>query len=727
MTKNIRDKILTGVIFAVLVFGGLQFAAWIGEMAFENTCIELQEQYIRTEVREIIRTIENSVNFGKELKNYYGMDEILHQVSVISKGNLKSAVLDEKGEVLYLSFEKSEENLRLLSQIYTDEAQQEVGEITDSNIEGEKISLDGWESLAFPICRGQGEVAGHFLVFYHQKDLVDQSALPSPLMFWTYRDKYSAMIRRNAESAAVNIQGEVEELLEKGLPTERIDEVSDYLDQKAESNAAIESIAIVKSYYNSKKTVASRDTAVLNRQVADGAVQLDVEVSQSYVKGKVMLMVFTFIAVFIICLMLIYELTRIARIVAVRLDGDFNRETKEQMGAVGSQIKLLSFLTYTAIYTSMSYTAVIMKNQGASLFGLSESVSASLPLTVELFAIMFSSMAVQKIFKNMNLNHLLFLVFLFLILGNAACITAESPYVLLGLRAVCGIGFGLLKYWLNSIVAAGSVDAEEVGRNYAQLNAGVLGGITVGASLGSILAQSMGYQFNYLFTGLLCLLIMVLSLVIVPWRMLNGRRKHSIEESGKQPVRIMEVLRNRSTLKTIFLGDIPLNIGLMYVVAFLPVYMDHMGQSRVAVSYAYLINGLAGVYLGAVVFRMLGRLSRKSACVVTLLTGAAGILILVSGSGIGVTLLSAGIMGLFDGYGTPSITSYFTDLPHVKKADTASMLTVFHGVGSAIQIVCPMLYSMLIQSDGGTGRLVIFGLCYLVSAILFWAGGERTA
>lgn len=56
MTKTKKDKIFTGVIFALLVLGGLQFAAWIGEMAFENTCIELQEQYIGTETREIIRT-----------------------------------------------------------------------------------------------------------------------------------------------------------------------------------------------------------------------------------------------------------------------------------------------------------------------------------------------------------------------------------------------------------------------------------------------------------------------------------------------------------------------------------------------------------------------------------------------------------------------------------------------------------------------------------------------
>lgn len=220
------------------------------------------------------------------------------------------------------------------------------------------------------------------------------------------------------------------------------------------------------------------------------------------------------------------------------------------MGAVGGQIKLLSFLSYMAIYTSMSYTAVIMRNWDASLFGLSKAASASLPLTVELLCIMLCSVAVQKVFQRMKLNHLLLFVFLFLILGNAACIVTSSPYVLLGLRAFCGIGFGLLKYWLNSIVAAGSADSEAVGEHYAQLNAGLLGGITAGASLGAVLAQSLGYQFNYLFTGAVCVLIMAFAWVAMPWKMLNARRLSSVGRTGQHSVEDDGCLKEQSGTKS---------------------------------------------------------------------------------------------------------------------------------------------------------------------------------
>lgn len=766
MAKKIQNKILTVVVFAALALGSLQFVTWISRMAFENTCITLQEQYIGTEVSEVVDTIENSVSFGKELKNYYGMDELFNQVCKISEGNIEAAVLNKKGKPLYLSFEDSKKSRKLLSWIYMADYQEKVAKVKGKNITGENVSLGNYESLVFPIYQGEKEVVGHFLVIYQQKSLLgknDFSFLEKvkwviwgavviflsifvfsekekmqgymryvPIvfimigmlvhmlfMYQIYRDKYSVMVSKNAKSAAAYLQSSVDNLLKKGLPVERVAEISDYLNQKVKNNVAIESIAIVQSYYNTNGKAENKDASILNLEVADGLAQLNVVVSRSYITEKVLMMTLTFGAVFIICLMITYELTHLAEVISVRADKGFNRETKEQLGAVGVQIKLLSFLTYTAIYTSMSYTAVIMRNRDASLFGLSKTVSASLPLTVELLSIMLCSIVIQKIFQNMKLDHLLLFVFSFLILGNIACLSASSPYVLLCLRACSGIGFGFLKYWLNSIVSAGSEDAKAVSRNYAQLNAGLLGGITVGASLGSILAQSFGYLFNYFFTGVLCALVMVFSLIVMPWRMLNARRKSLVEDAKKQPVRMMEVFKNQTSFKAILLGCIPLNIGLMYVVAFLPVYMDNIGQPSIATSYAYLFNGLAGVYLGVAMVERSGKFSKKLSASFTLLLAAIGILILVPSSNVWLVLLSAGIMGLFDGYGTPVITSFFTDLPYVKKADTASMLTVFNSVGSAVQILCPMLYNMLILPNGGTRYLFLFGICYVAVAIVF--------
>lgn len=773
MNKMLKHKWFTIVIFVILVLGSLEFVTIISKMAFENTCVELQEQYIKTEVKEEINSIENSINFGKELKNYYGMEEVIQSICDTSKGNLKVAILNEKGNPLYLSFKENGKNIDLLSKIYETDYQKEVNKVTKVQEDGKKIALGEKQSIVFPIYKDGKQRVGHLLVIYKQKDLIEAStfvhlekikwmiwALASValllfflikkddeeekegkkqqyfrfvpivlimismfayilLMYQSYEREYTQLVEKNAQSTANYIRGEVEDVVNKGLKVDEIARVSDYLNQKVENNIVIESISIEKNYYDTADKIKGNSSSILKFDIMDHQARLSVVVNKSYISEKVQVMMLTFGAVFIICLMITYELTHLAEVISLRSSRNFNQENKEQMGMMGVYIKLLSFLTYTAIYTSMSYTAVILRNWDVTMFGFTKEVTASMPLTVELLCILLSSVLLQSVFAKMKLRDLGILTFSFLIFGNFACTLVKSPYLLLFLRAFCGIGFGMLKYWLNAIVAVGSMDTKAIGKNYANLNAGLLGGITVGASLGSILAQSLGYQFNYCFTAILDIAILVFAMGLLPWKLFWNRRKEASTNTQKQSGNLGKVLKNRSVLKSLLLGAVPLNIGLMYVVAFLPVYMNNMGQPTVVTSYAYLVNGLCGVYIGVAMMEFLKRFSPKMGSVFALAMAGIGILVLVFHSSVLILLISAGIMGLFDGYGTPMITSFFTSLPSVQKADTASMLTVFNGVGSFVQILCPLLYNLLIQPDGKTSYLFIFSLCYLAVAVLF--------
>ncbi len=769
MDKRIKNKFLSALVYMLLVLACLQFSAWVSHMAFDNTCIDLQEQYIREQVGELVDTIENAVNFGKELDNYYGMEDIFSGVCSISKGNMEAALLDGDANPMYVSFENNPDNVEILSQLLGKKYREAVIKAAAGGVSGEKVELGDYDSMVFPIGKGE-ETAGYFLVIYKEKDFLEKNAYPSlekarwiiwgcvsvcllgfvlfrkeggvekgkgylryvPVllvmsailanmlfMYGAYKENYTVLVKRNAASSAENMKASIEELLQKGLSVKHIGRVSGYWNQKAERNDAIESISVVKKYFATRQVTAAEDSSVLSFELDGKTAALEVVVSQSYIQKQLNTMALIFGAVFVVCLMITYELIHFADVTAVRMGCDAKGKSGRPPESMGLQIKLLSFLCYGAIYTSMSYTAVIMRGWGARVFGLSQAVSASLPLTVELLCMMLCQVAAGKAFRDMKRKRLLVLVFSFLVLGNFACMFALSPYVLVCLRAFCGMGFGFLKYWLNVIVSSASGDSGEMDRNYAQLNAGLLGGITVGAALGSILAQAMGYLFNYFFTGALCVVTALFSLCILPFSLLDSQRGTEAHNQQMPDMGLSSIFKNRVARKAILLGDIPLNVGLMYVVAFLPVYMDTVGQLAIATSYAYLINGLTGAYLGIGILRLLRRISAGTRAGIALLMGAAGILVLTTGSSIWILLLSAGIMGLFDGYGTPVITGFFTSLPQVRGSDAANMLTVFNSIGSAVQVLCPMFYNMLILPDGNTRYLTLFGGCYLGIAVLF--------
>lgn len=764
-----KTKIYTFLVFLLLSFGSMAFVTWIAKLAYINTSVELQEQQIGSEIAGQVNFMENAINFGKELDNYYGIEEQLESITNVREGILSALILDTEGEVLYSSsnFEDNDTNVAILEEIYGGKYQQKMISVTDAEGNGEIIELTDERSMVFPIRKNAESIVGYLAVLYNKDDLLEDFSderisgalviiwfvtnvflglfiftqdIASPkwyvrylptimimagmlififFLYNIYQEQYRIMIRENAELTSQSVQESVNNLIEKGLPAENAGMVGNYINGKVEGNESIASISIAKGIYDTSEFIENTDSDIIRFPLSDGKTSMNIVVNEGFITQLIYEMKLTFGAIFVICLMITYELTHMVEIITARIKEDFGEDTPEQAKGIGAQIKLISFLSYTAIYTSMPYAAVIMRGWDARVFGLSASLSASLPLTVELLCIMLFSVLIQKVFADSKLKNLIFFAFPLLMIGNLACMRVDSPYVLIGLRAFCGIGFAFLKYWLNAYVAAGSSDSKEVKANFALLNAGLLGGITVGASLGSLLAQSFGYQYNYTFTAIVCVLIMIFAIIFVPWRMIDQRRAKAIVSSEANKVRFAELIKKPAVLKAIILGDVPLNIGLMYVVAFLPVYMASIGQSSIITSYAYLLNGLAGVYVGVFLVRVLRKLSPKMASSLSLLTGAFGILILVGGQNAAIVLASAAVMGLFDGYGTPTITGFFTALPEVESADTAGMLTVYSSVGSAVQIICPMLYNVLIQPDGKTTYLLIFGIMFAIVGMIF--------
>lgn len=112
---------------------------------------------------------------------------------------------------------------------------------------------------------------------------------------------------------------------------------------------------------------------------------------------------------------------------------------------------------------------------------------------------------------------------------------------------------------------------------------------------------------------------------------------------------------------------VPLNIGLMFIVAFFPSFLASSGNELLT-SYGYIVNGLAGIYAGPYLVRTLGKkLGYRKSLAFLMLMGAAAIAILGFDSILVVTaMISAALMGVFDEFGNPIVSDYFLSLPEVR-------------------------------------------------------------
>lgn len=735
-------------VYVVILAAGLCFVLWISRMTFQNTAIELSEQSVQIQTAEVVEQIETAVRYGKEITNFYGISEILTGVTQIDREAIGVLLTDAEGEAIAAQFPDTDASgdtgRRMLSAVYASDALEPGAK--DGISDGDKISLGDYDGQIFPVEQKDGTADGYLFVIYEKGRLIEKlpvlpfvgamciillaavallgvsmrrfchKALPvifvmcgmfafMSFLYLNFRNEYKLLIEKSASTTQAFLQNEVDDLLEKGLPLHEIHSLDHYFGSIADRNDAVESIAV--------------------DEVGNVSVVVNYVLSYPYIRECLRMLMLTFGAVFVVCLMVAYELTFLAPVILARekRKAAQTSEIAMEQGGIAGMIRILAFLAYTAIYTSMPYAAVIMRSENMSVFGFSAAFSSSLPLTVELLSVLVVSLLIQRTHARERLFRLFLVSVSVLAAGNLACMRASSPYQIICLRAFCGIGFAFLKFFLNSLIAAGSEKEEELKNHFAYMNAGLLGGITVGSSLGSILAGTFGYYGNYLFTAVLAGFVFLMGMALVPWKSLEEKRSRQAG-GGKLPS-LSLLFRSKPLRKAIILTDLPLNVGLMYVVAFLPVYMGAIGQPAVATSYAYLVNGVAGVYVGVWMLRLLKKLTNRQGVAAALFLAAAGILVLLLGKNAFVVIVSAAIMGLFDGYGTPTLTSFFTGLSEKEQGDNAGLLTLYGSIGSAVQIICPILYGFLAADNGSMRPVALLGAAYVVFGLRFMAADRH--
>ena len=733
--KQLLDKekknVELNLYFVILIFS-LIFVLWISRMAYSNTAIELEEQYIKIQTQDVISGVETSIRYGKELTNFYGIQSELSKITDIQKDNIGVVVFDMEGTPFVDVFRDKESGKDMLKAAltYYSEKQEDLAEY-------DSFRRAGVSGQFFAIKDKDNAPCGYLFVLYNRDKLVApldliweiiplviifllvmillmvltrnidlKKSVPILILmvgllaymlvlFVSFKSSYENLVENSVTRTEQYIQNTVDRLTSRGLPEERLEKMKGYFEAAASSNEAVSAVEISKG-------------------------KVHASVNNAYLASKINYMTLSFGATFVICLMIAYELTFAKSILLERVLRKRNKNSKVRLDdGLAGMIRILSFLLYTAIYTSMPYAAVLIRNDEVDVLHYSKEFVAPLPLTQELVAVLVIMLVGQRLYKNEKVRNLFLIALGILAVGNMACFSASDVVILIMLRTFCGVGFAFLKLFLNTVVALGSWTDESLKVNFANLNAGLLGGITVGSSLGSILAGSFGYFANYLFTAGLVFIVLVFGIFVIPWKNLEYGRTKIVDTEEAEKTSLITVLKNAKVRNAMLLTDIPLNIGLMYVVSFLPVYMGVIGQPAIATSYAYLINGLAGVYVGVAMIKLLKKLSVNRSVALSIFLGAGGILILLLGQNAFIVIISAAIMGLFDGFGTPTVTGYFTGVGNREHGDSAALLTIYASIGSAVQIICPILYGFMARPDGNLMPLGVFGIVFALFGVVF--------
>ena len=456
-----------------------------------------------------------------------------------------------------------------------------------------------------------------------------------------------------------------------------------------------------------------------DRRLEDGLnTHINVEISKEYIDDKMISMLLVFAVTFAVALIMIFELLKLPDALFTRISRNFRGSREIQAGAVAPVLRLGSFIAYTGMYVGIPFSSVLITQWNKSIFGLSVTFLASIPMTAELLATMLCSLLLLPVYRRMNLKLVFAVSTLISAAANFLCFFASSPEQLIILRFCSGIGFAGIKYSLNTIVSLGSLTPENTTDNLAALNAGLLGGITCGGTLGAVIASSINVHTSYLIAGVFIFAFAVAVLALSPWKLFRENSAESEKESSGSRFGALSLVVKPSFIRYALLVAIPMNVGLMFVVAFFPNFVGSLGLPDVTTSYGYLINGLVGIYVGPALLKSLsGKLGRTACVVISLLLAGASVLILNIDLPLVIVLVSVALLGLFDGFGTPATSDYYVNMPAVRKAGVSQGLAMLNVVGSIVQTFSPVLYSAILA--GGNAGTNIMGFSFIAAAVLF--------
>lgn len=769
-----KNSHIYSILMVIIILFSTGFIAFMGYMNFKTTYQEITDQTYGEIADELVDQIEVSLNFGKTLDNYYGMTDIFQKYQNRMGIDKELFVLNTSDELLYSTFEDQE---YLVSEVqHALEDRNFISAKENGNDQSKSVKIRNKNYLILPI-ESEEENIGYFVVLYDSGSLAPQLEeikhrvfaqtgvcmalvvilyllgvfvvsrlkvskeaqektmkvypivllmagiiIQSVLSLNVYQQSYRDNMLKGAEEIMENMEETISEVMENGVDISEAEGVSEYLCEKVENIPILWNIKIAKEVADASAITKRDSSMLLHYDLADGDLLLEAELSNRYINEIIFQIVLVLLSTLIIMIIFIIEIMKLPRLLVYRMSGRTRQACDESYVQVGNALRLSSFLCSTAEYICVPYAAMLIRQWNEPVFGLSVGMTAALPLSLEGFTQMIAMLVLPKYVRKINIKAALTVSTIAMMLCNVGAFFANGALMIILMRGAAGIAYAGFKQISNYLITRGYENELQRSNNLSQDNAGLLAGVTCGAGLGAIICETAGYSMTFLLSVLVFAAYLLVTLVTVPWKVLEGNQLEEEEEK----VGFREIIRmifSWEVIKYILVVGIPLNIGILLCVTLVPGICQSNGISTVFLSYCYIVNGIAGIYIGPNLVNMAKKYFglKKSISFAFILT-AVSLFILELPPVVIMIMVTSMILGFLDGFATPLTMDAFMDLSVVKRTVSESTALIFSVVLSyVLTTVGPMVAeTMLIQTKFVITPLMIGALVYAAAAVILF-------
>lgn len=696
-----------------------------------------EEQFIISCNDEVIDEITTSLKYGKTLSNYYGISDVLK----------RAALLLNEGSIIVLANKDEEAIASTMEESYFQLERSDYGEVIQE-IRSNEDGLEGYLKTYYSYIKIKEElkdslkksVIGSLIVFLimticcfagYKKGVSDNHIVLLMILGVTiqgifltvnYRPEFEKAAQKSAEGTAAYVNSTINDVLKKGVVIEEIYDLDEYMEEKRQENDSIASL-----YIKERNDSVRQNEYTLPLYGENEKRTLAYSISEGYIHRNVLDMALTFIATIVLAIIVMKESIILSDMISFRRSKLFGQPSEDQYKHIANAIRYGNFLSVTFDYMCLSFSALQIKEWNQGTLGMSPITAAALSISICSIADLLGMFFMPYIGKRLAGKKLTVISAIVMIVANLGCFFTTSTLVMVIMRFFAGVGTAGVKQVRNIVISDGYSCEKERSANLAASNNGVIGGILCGMGFGGVIAGVFGYQTTFIATAIGYMLYLIFMFLFMPWKLLlNASNEKEKISNDNFIIRLNKTITSKRLLKTICLVIIPQYFLLMIIVCLIPGRIQSLRLPGVVLTYANLLNGVAGLYLGERVYKLLQNKFKSDITIqmLVLVTGAVSMIMLnIPFFMTAVIILSSILAGLVDGIGTPvSMDIYMGNISVIEGLDDTESLVLYSVLGSAVMSVAPFILELCEKNE-----VWMFGsgIYLIICAILMIRGKKQ--
>lgn len=774
------------VSFLILLIVTMGFTGGLNIFSFrQNYTTSIVRNYALIG-QEAVRKIEYALKYGKDIGNFYGIKDILGEIAYHTEGNSKAGIIMPDGKMLYAFAESDKKEIDWCTLLEKGKSSSSEGDISYFSI------LENDSHYVFlPIREGQTETIAYLAivfddelvwskteiyinrlllylisltllagiifaallwrgrVFSFDESKNKKSLLKTVLIlvgiiqigygflnYQIFKEGYLSLAEENVATMSGILQQNIGDVVEKGVPYDKLYGLDNYLQTIDDSMPEINGIRL--GYEDGRTLYATPGYEA--KDVKDQGMVYSVELledvykhksivsvglSSDYLAEKVKNILLDMLSMLAVSIFFLVEITLFG---LVFLEGKIKNSIRINKVFDVGRIRPLTFIVYTASSLSAAFIPLAMKKLYQPILNLPEGVVIGLPISAEMLCALITTIYAGSRIDRAGWKPFFSVGVIVLAVGNIVSSLVTNGLLFIAARGITGAGFGLMLMGMRTYII-GSPLIEERTKGIAGMNAGALAGLSCGAVTGAMFADRIGFEPVFLLSGILVLLGLFFALSYMPNVIASREGEERINDTEKiRSISLRHFLTDRQVMTFLILVLVPFSIISMYLVYYLPLFTESIGISVGDTGRIFLLNGICIIYAGPFLSRyVVKNLGNRRATIFSLAIFVAALLVFAYLNSLAGMLVSVVLLGIAESFGVASNTNYYLGLEKTIIYGEGKAVGLYSVVNKFGQMLAPLIFGIVgsVVLARGAGVVGVGIAVLLVIFILFSSEKNR--